>query len=160
MRRSIFEGREYGKPHRHRRCSCEFFAQADTDTRPDPFSPVIVIRYPSTMNNDTEISIFSPVLSVVSFRSRPFFFIRLFFVLFLFSFFFSSCAPLSCRFPAPDTLGKPRYKVHSRFPAKPGEVPRRGGTPRKEPEKVSRIKLQTRGVNLYGVKTPTLASKF
>lgn len=35
------------------------------------------------------------------------------------------------------------------------EAGRQRVTPRKEPEKVSRIKLQTRGVNLYGVKTPT-----
>lgn len=151
---------EYGKP-RHRRStssSCEFFAQASTDSRA-LFPPVIVIRYPSTMNNDTEISIFS---------SRP---LRRFFLLacsisfffflrpsllppFFFFFLFARHFPAGT---APDTLGKPRYKVHSRFPGKPGETPRRGGTSRKEPEKVSRIKLQTRGVNLYGVKTPTRA---
>jgi len=110
-----------------------------------------------------------------SFRS---FFLPLFF------FFFPSVSPtprsrflfpfyvLRATFPpgtAPDTPGKPRYKVHSRFPGRPGVGERwRGGGGEeageagllgKEPEKVSRIKLQTRGVNLYGVKTPTATSR-
>jgi len=105
-RRSILAGNTESRtaPSTISSSSREFFAQPSTDSRTGTFRPlsaalpVIVIRYPSAMNNDTEISIFSlrPLR-----RSSPllflFSFVRLFFVDFFFSLLFF-CTPLSCRY--------------------------------------------------------------